>query len=89
MNWVNLPEGIQDQESFNCDIVKKLGLIYILSGYLFTHAAIQFQGSITSYEMEEETCFLASQECLNLGEQTLILLLISFNHVYEGAVQSG
>lgn len=37
--------------------------------------------------MKEETCRLVSYECLSLAEQTLILLLISFNHVDEGAVQ--
>lgn len=48
---VTFPDGIQDQER---NIIKTQGLIYILSEYLFTHAAIQFHWSVTSYEMEQE-----------------------------------
>lgn len=36
-NVFNFPDEIQDQES---NIVKKQGLIYILSGCVFIHAAI-------------------------------------------------
>lgn len=88
---MNLPEGAQIQVAWTYNVlkwyaVKNWGHIYILNGSVYS---CSYFVSVTTYQMEEEACRQASNECLSLAERPLILLLISFNHVYEGAVQWG